>query len=112
VNHSPAALNDQADAEAAAVASVSFHLADPTVAGLNEAAIARQALTFSAAGVAGGHESQVAADGRAWSQLFDVTVPAGVTVTHLATRDSGGDVRSWWSVPSAVGPVRRGPVGR
>ena len=104
MNHSPATLNDQADAEAAAVAEVSFHDGDPTSAGLNETGIARQALTFAAAGVAGGHPTQVAADGRAWSQLFDVTIPSGTTVTHLATRDSLGAVRSWWEVPPAVGP--------
>lgn len=104
MNHSPATLNDQADAEASQVAEVSFHDADPTAAGDNETSIARQALTFSAAGAAGAHPTQVAADGRAWSQLFDVTIPDGVTVTHLATRDSGGAVRSWWEVPPAVGP--------
>lgn len=104
MNHSPARLNSIADDAAGDVAEVSFHYANPTAAGDNETGIARQALTFSAAGSAGAHPTQVAADGRAWSQLFDVTIPDGTTVTHLATRDSGGDVLDWWEVLPAVGP--------
>lgn len=96
--HSPDELNTQADAIAARMVEVSFWF------GGTETAIARESLSFGSAGTPGAHPLQVAAPGRAWSQMLTVTVPDGVTVDGYGLHNSGGSLRSSRGIPPVTGP--------
>lgn len=101
---SPDELNAQADDIASRMVEVAF------LSGGVETSIPREALTFAAAGAAGAHPQQVAADGRAWPQMLSVEVPDGVTVDGLAFFDSLGDLRMSRGIPPVTGPLSAWPV--
>ena len=107
---SAAEMNAQADNRAGRMVQVSFHSGDPGSAGASETAIPRESLTWAAAGAAGAHPRQVALDGRSWHQMLAVDVPDGVTVTHIAYRGSGGEVRQSREIPQVTGPLVGWPV--
>ncbi len=94
--HNEAALNAIADAAAALYDEVSFWHGD------TETAIPREALSFSPAGDPGSQDRQVALPGRAWSQMFTVEVPEGVTVDAYVLHGSG--VESRRAIPPVTGP--------
>lgn len=111
--------NYLADQEAARIAALSLHTADPGTTGASEAtggspAYARKTVTFNAAGAAGplGATLQPATVGKAWSSEVTFDLAAG-TYTHMGAWSAttagtyrGGNALSASQTLTAQGQVK------